>query len=498
MRALSAIRKQTSKAKVQTTGLSEKYLKRFERDPLLLAAISSARAKHLDITARFGDSALGDEVDVINDVQKGVMNFYDAKTTNPYVALAAKGPWIITSHGAVIYDSGGYGMLGFGHNPPQVMNVLGSDHVMANIMTPSFSQKALDQALRAEIGHSKPNGFPYDRFVCLNSGSECVSLAMRIADVDNRVMTGEDGPHAGRESVFVCLKGSFHGRTEAPAMVSDSCTASYAKNLGSHQNWKSKYTVEPNNVAHLKEVFEQIDAEGKHVELMLMEPVMGEGNPGVGITREFYDAALALTEKYRSLLLVDSIQAGLRTNGVLSIMDYPDFSDARPPDFEVFSKAISSGQYPISILMLGPRVPEIYVRGLYGNTMTSNPRAQDIVTSVLETFTPEMRENIRDMGEYFKDKLRKLQWAHPDAVTDVTGTGLLVACHLDPKYKVVGVDSVETLCRKNGLGVIHGGANALRYTPWFNSTPAEIDLIAELTEDGIEEYRRVHDMKKHS
>merc|ERR1719223_2288200 len=104
-----------------------------------------------------------------------------------------------------------------------------------------------------------------------------------------------------------------------------------------------------------------------------MEPVMGEGNPGVGVEREFYDATRALCDKYRSLLLVDSIQAGFRTNGVMSMMDYPDYQDAAAPDFETFSKAINGGQYPLSLLMMGPRVPEIYVKGLYGNTMTSNP-----------------------------------------------------------------------------------------------------------------------------
>ena len=29
----------------------------------------------------------------------------------------------------------------------------------------------------------------------------------------------------------------------------------------------------------------------------------------------------------------------------------------------------------------------------------------------------------------------------------------------------------------NGLGVIHGGENSLRFTPHFNITEAEVDLI---------------------
>jgi acetylornithine/succinyldiaminopimelate/putrescine aminotransferase len=31
--------------------------------------------------------------------------------------------------------------------------------------------------------------------------------------------------------------------------------------------------------------------------------------------------------------------------------------------------------------------------------------------------------------------------------------------------------------RERGLGVIHGGVNSLRFTPHFNITSAEVDLV---------------------
>ncbi len=66
---------------------------------------------------------------------------------------------------------------------------------------------------------------------------------------------------------------------------------------------------------------------------------------GESITREFYDAARRLTQKYQSVLLVDSIQAGVRCTGALSIVDYPGFQGADSPDLEVFSKAVNAGIY---------------------------------------------------------------------------------------------------------------------------------------------------------
>ena len=40
-------------------------------------------------------------------------------------------------------------------------------------------------------------------------------------------------------------------------------------------------------------------------------------------------------------------------------------------------------------------------------------------------------------------------------------------------------------CRKNGLGVIHGGLNALRFTPHFAITTEEIDMILQIVRNAI-------------
>ena len=55
-----------------------------------------------------------DESKLIPLLQKDYVNFYSKDTINPYVAISARGPWIITSHGAVLHDNGGYGMLAHG------------------------------------------------------------------------------------------------------------------------------------------------------------------------------------------------------------------------------------------------------------------------------------------------------------------------------------------------------------------------------------------------
>ena len=108
-----------------------------------------------------------DEKDLVSTLQGDYVNFYSAATVNPYVAIAARGPWIITSHGAVIHDNGGYGMLGMGHGPTDVIQSMQKNWVMANVMTPSFSHKRLADRLKKEVGHTRGE-CPFSKFVCLN------------------------------------------------------------------------------------------------------------------------------------------------------------------------------------------------------------------------------------------------------------------------------------------------------------------------------------------
>jgi len=216
-----------------------------------------------------------------------------------------------------------------------------------------------------------------------------------------------------------------------------------------------------------------------------MEPVMGEGNPGMPIEPEFYARARELTAAHGTMFIVDSIQAGLRAHGVLSIVDYPGFRELEEPDMEAYSKALNAGQYPLSVLALSESTAAMYHNGLYGNTMTTNPRALDVAIAVLASFSSERRENIQARGKQLVDGLAALKAETDGGVTSAQGTGLLASCALDPRYKTCGTDSTENYLRKNGLGVIHGGERSLRYTPVFDVSAKEIDLIVALTKDAL-------------
>ena len=485
------IRKLAAKTSGQTQGLSDATIERFcEFDSNLSKAIDEAVSNWDSLIDEMEHPVTSwGESDLISMLQSDYINFYSAATINPYVAIAARGPWVITSRGAVIHDNGGYGMLGFGHGPQDVIDSMSKNWVMANVMTPSFSQLRLGNRLRSELGHSRDlpgHDCPFSKFICMNSGSESVTVSLRIADVNANLQTGVGGRHEGKPIKLLAIEQGFHGRTDRPAQISHSCKEGYDKNLATFRDRDNLLLIPANDTDALRAMFKRADDEGFFIEMMAIEPVQGEGNPGQCVTREFYDEARRLTLEHGSMLLVDSIQAGLRGQGCLSIIDYPGFESCEVPDLETWSKALNAGQYPLSVLGLSPRAAEFYVVGIYGNTMTTNPRALETAVAVLDQITPELRTNIRERGNELVEKLTALAEKMPEIIVKVQGTGLLCSAELNPEtHQVVGFGQVEELCRTMGLGIIHGGRNALRFTPHFGITSEEIDLIIEIVERAL-------------
>ena len=468
-----------------TTGLSDEVILDFlgERDDLA-QAIEQGHAAFTGLQASHAGFVALSEREQIVQSQKGLTNFYPTDGVNPYIAVAAAGPWIVTLKGAVVYDCGGYGMLGLGHSPQVVLKAMNQPHVMANVMTPSVSQMDFIARMRAEVGHTRGDA-PYATFICLNSGSEAMTAASRFADINTRKLTDPGQRYAGRTIRGLTLKGSFHGRTDRPARFSDSTRGNYEKHLASFRERDYLMTVAPNDIAGLEAVFADAETNNQFIEAFLMEPVMGEGNPGMAITPEFYRRARELTREHGTTFIVDSIQAGLRAQGVLSVVDYPGFENLDAPDMESYSKALNAGQYPLSVLALSEACAASYKRGLYGNTMTSNPRCLDIAVAVLDSLSDARRENIRTRGRELVEKLSALAAETDGAVTAAQGTGLLLSCELSENYKIYGSNSTEDYLRRIGLAVIHGGEHSLRYTPVFDITQKEVDLIVDLTRQAL-------------
>ena len=456
------------------------------QDPRLHRAVTRAVTVQRRLRRLNPDLLNTDERTLGQRVQSFVLNFYPADAVARFLPLAAEGPWVITLHGAVLHDSAGYGMLGLGHAPPQILEVLALPWPMANVMVPTLAQERFTRRLRTEIGHTR-GASPYSRFAFLNSGSEAVTLAARLADTKARLLTESGSRHSGKRVATMSLEQSFHGRTYRPARVSHSTLPTYRRHLASFRRQDDLCTVPPNDAAALYRAFEEAESSGVYFEALFIEPVLGEGVPGLAITRPFYDLARELTRQAGTLLVVDSIQAGLRAHGCLSLVDQPGFEDCRPPDVEVWSKALNAGQFPLSVIGMTEETAQLYAQGTYGNTMTGNPRAMEVGCAVLDAVTPDLRENIRARGAELVRELEELGEEVPGSITGVTGTGLMVCAEMDPRrFPVGGEGGLEQTCRELGVMMIHGGRNGMRFTPCFDITSEEIAMMVDVLRQAME------------
>lgn len=464
-------------------GISIHSLKKFKHDNNLKKAIYQA----MPILHNIKNTSLKLKNDFI---QKDVLNFYNKDTVVPYSPVSAKGPWIIDKNGSIIYDVGGYGMLGFGHCPEWALTTLAKPHVMANIMTPNNIQLEFTELLKKKIGMNRPDKkCPYSKFAFLNSGSEGMEFALRVNDINHEKNT--------QPPAFIVLQSGFHGRTTSASLISDSTKKTYQKHLKSYDTSDSVFPVVVNDLEHLQYLFFSLKNKGYNIKAIVMEPVMGEGNPGQMLSKNFYNMARKLTKDHNANLIIDSVQAGIRTNGYLSIVDYPRFKNEEAPDMEVFSKAINAGQYPLSVIAVNDKIANHFKTGIYGNTMTGNPKALEIGIETLKRLTPELIDNIQHQGNQITLMLNNIHKRFPYIVEGVSGKGLLNALHIHEKYPVVdGNDGLEYLCRKNGLNVIHGGKNALRFTPHFNITIEEIYLVENILVKTLEDFTNTYIRKK--
>ena len=95
---LNALRKHGGPAR--TTGLPDDVILDFAaRDPKLPEAVEAAWEAFEELRSEEPELLELDEVGQAQAIQEGYVNFYADDAVNPYVALAARGPWLVTLKG---------------------------------------------------------------------------------------------------------------------------------------------------------------------------------------------------------------------------------------------------------------------------------------------------------------------------------------------------------------------------------------------------------------
>jgi len=331
-------------------------------------------------------------------------------TYDRYKVLLRKG------RGVYLYDDAGHAYLdllaGIG------VNALGYGH-------PSIRKALVQQAdklihvsnlfyhdYQSELAKRLTRISGLERAFFCNSGTEAWEAALKFARAYARTHNQNGSQPPWR---ILALENSFHGRTFGA--LSTTATAKYREPF--EPLVPGVRFVRANDVRDLERKFDaSVCAVG-------FETIQGES--GVRpITREFLQAARALTSRYGALLILDEIQCGLGRSGRWFAYQHHGVV----PDMLTVAKPIAAG-LPLGALLTTSAVARAIKPGMHGTTFGGGPLACAVAIAVIDTIQKEgWLEHVSKIGEYFRQQLLELQERHA-SILDVRGTGLMLAAELD-------------------------------------------------------------------
>ncbi len=351
---------------------------------------------------------------------------YQAIHLSPVLGRYFERSW---SHGIGhrLYDTAGRPYLDFangiavtalGHSHPRVTAAIHAqtDRLIGPTGAIGYSQPVVH--LARMLANTFPS--PLDTIMFLNSGSEAVDGALKLA----RRVTGRPG--------IVAFRGAFHGRTFGATSVTSS-NLNYRTGyepllpgvyLTPYPAVYPEFAGEPERASRtaldqLEALFRSVIAPSQ-VAAMIIEPVLGEGGYQPA-PLSFLRALRALCDEHDILLIADEVQTGYARTGQMWAFEHADIV----PDVVVVAKAIANG-LPLSAIATRRELQERWGRSAHGSTYGGNPVACAAGIAVLETIADEdLVANAAWRGEELTAGLERLK-AEDDRIGDVRGPGLMV------------------------------------------------------------------------
>jgi len=382
-----------------------------------------------------------------------------------------------------LYDTDGKGYLDFangiavsalGHSHPAVTAAIHAqvDEMIGPCAAMGYAESTIRHAkLLAEF---LPE--PLDSIFFLNSGSEAIEAALKLA----RRVTGRPG--------IVAFRGAFHGRTLGATSITSS-NPNYRQ--GYEPLLPSVYLTQFPSVyrdfggdeeravavafRHLRDLLHSTISPDE-VAAIVIEPVQGEGGY-VPAPPAFLQILRRVCDKHGILLIADEVQAGFGRTGKMWSFEHAGIV----PDVVCMAKAIANG-LPLSAIATSKALQERWGKGAHGSTYGGNPVSCAAGIAVLETIRAErLVENSAVRGAELMAGLRAIAADDP-RIGDVRGLGLMIGVEFvrdratrEPDGALC--ETVIQACATNGLLVISCGVthNVIRWIAPLNVTSAEID-----------------------
>ncbi|MBE2998232.1 aspartate aminotransferase family protein [Nocardiopsis sp. HNM0947] len=406
------------------------------------------------------------------------------KQATPVLAERGEGVHIYDEDGRRFLDfTAGIGVTSTGHCHPKV--VAAAQEQVGKLIHGQYTTVMHRPLLRLteRLGEVLPQGL--DRLFYVNSGSEAVEAALRLA----RQATG-------RQNAIV-FTGSFHGRTMGAAALTTSGTkirAGFGPLMPGVvvSPFPHAYRLgmsEADAVAHaLRELDYQLatTTSPKDTAAVFIEPVLGEGGY-VPVPDAFLQGLRERADQHGFLLVTDEVQTGFGRTGTF----WGHERSGITPDIVITAKGLASG-FPISAIAAPASVMEKAWPGSQGGTYGGNAVACAAALATLDVIQEEdLVANSAAQGERLRQGLEKVGSVHPE-IGDVRGRGLMQASEFvtaDGSPDGATAARAQQAAAKNGLLLLtcapHG--NVVRMIPPLVVNGEQVDSALELWAASVEE-----------
>jgi ornithine--oxo-acid transaminase len=353
----------------------------------------------------------------------------------------------------------GYSAVNQGHCHPRIVSALIEQASQLTLTSRAFHSDTLGEYVQYITGY-----FGYDKVLPMNTGVEAVETAIKLC---RRWGYQVKGIPENKARIIVCAN-NFHGRTTT--VISFSTDPDANREFGPYT--PGFVAIPFNDTEALATALEDPCVAG-----FLVEPIQGEA--GVVVPEEGY---LRTVRQYCReagvLFIADEIQTGLGRTGRMLACDHEDVR----PDILILGKALSGGILPVSAVLADDEIMLTIRPGEHGSTYGGNPLACKVAIAALQVLKDErLTENARDMGELFRQELRRL---HSPYIRLVRGKGLLNAIVIEHPR----ADAAWELClalKDNGLLAKPTHGDKIRLAPPLVITRAEILECVEIVRDSL-------------
>ena len=323
-----------------------------------------------------------------------------------------------------------------------------------------------------------------DRMFFVNSGSEAIEAALRLA----RQATG-------RPNVIV-FHGGFHGRTVAAASMTTSGTkfrSGFSPIMGgvmispfpnpTHYGWTQDEATDF-ALRELDHILQTVTPPNDTA-AFFVEPVLGEGGYVPASTR-FMEGLRERADRHGIQLVIDEVQTGWGRTGEFWGADHFGVTG----NILVTAKGLASG-FPLSAIAASEELMDRAWPGSQGGTYGANAVACAAALATLDVIQDEkLVDNAAQRGAELRTALQGVADQHA-AITDVRGLGLMLGNEFrDPDGNPDGVTAAaaQQEAARRGLLLLTCGAwgQVVRFIPALVVESEHISGAATLWKDSVD------------